>query len=398
MNTSKPNPKKTNLFRYLFKRDTLFATVLVFIVIGLFAKLETGLGILDPKEITSKDFDYNDLAFNLLNKHYNIPTDLDIFIVNIKDIDMKAIAGILKKVNLAKPKVIGIDVLLDSSANKEADGLLKTFLHNNYRVVLAAQLDTAGNRVPSYFDDSTIKPGFVNFTVGYQNVVREITPYIVQKDTLLSFSAACVKIDSPESFRKLLARGHKVEGINYTRSQEKFSIIDGSDTTTDYSGLTDKIVLLGTVDSGSHYEDKHFTPLNRKLTGKSLPDMSGVVIHANIIRMMLDNNYINHTNSVINWGIAFILCWLHMALFIRYWIEKHIWFHLVVKIAQLASAIIFIYLGLIIFYNFNAQIDLTDTLIAIILAVDVLYFYEAGVIWLHQKKGFKTLFHHEIPN
>jgi uncharacterized membrane protein (DUF2068 family) len=33
-------------------------------------------------------------------------------------------------------------------------------------------------------------------------------------------------------------------------------------------------------------------------------------------------------------------------------------------------------------------------IIVIVLAIDVIYFYEAFALWLHKRWGFHTLFHH----
>src|SRR5690606_39716695 len=115
------------------------------------------------------------------------------------------------------------------------------------------------------------------------------------------------------------------------------------------------------------------------------PDMNGVMIHANIITMILDGSYVKKVPSWITWTLAIILTWLHISLFIDYYIDNHIWFHLVAKIAQLVSAIFFVYLGLFLFNRFTVKLDMSVTVLAIILAIDVLYFYEAFTQWMHKK-------------
>ena len=82
-----------------------------------------------------------------------------------------------------------------------------------------------------------------------------------------------------------------------------------------------------------------------------------------------------------------------MSFFIRYYLEDHIWFHLVAKIAQLASAIIFAYLGMLLFMKYNIKLDMKMSLIVIVMAVDVIYFYEAFAVWMHKKFNYHTIFH-----
>ena len=92
--------------------------------------------------------------------------------------------------------------------------------------------------------------------------------------------------------------------------------------------------------------------------------------------------------------MAIIIGWIHMSLFIRCYLESHIWFHLVAKLAQVFSVILFAYLGIYIFDKFAIKLDMKYTLYVIALAVDVIYFYEAFVGWLHRKYGYQTIFGH----
>ena len=87
-----------------------------------------------------------------------------------------------------------------------------------------------------------------------------------------------------------------------------------------------------------------------------------------------------------------------MSLYIRYYLESHIWFHLVAKLTQVFSVILFAYLGMFIFDKFEVKLEMKYTLYVIALAVDVIYFYEAFVTWLHRKYNYQTIFsHHHHP-
>ncbi len=136
--------------------------------------------------------------------------------------------------------------------------------------------------------------------------------------------------------------------------------------------------------------------MNTRWYGKSIPDMPGIVVHANIISMALENKYIKKLPLWANLLIAVFVCWLHMSFFIRYYLESHIWFHLVAKIAQVASAIFFVWLGIYLFNRYRLKVDLKMSLIVIVMAVDVIYFYEAWAVWMHKKFNYKTVFkpHH----
>ena len=98
------------------------------------------------------------------------------------------------------------------------------------------------------------------------------------------------------------------------------------------------------------------------------------------------------------WLAAILIGWIHMSLYIRYYLESHIWFHLVAKLTQVFSVILFAYLGMFIFDKFEVKLEMKYTLYVIALAVDVIYFYEAFVTWLHRKYNYQTIFsHHHHP-
>jgi len=138
--------------------------------------------------------------------------------------------------------------------------------------------------------------------------------------------------------------------------------------------------------------------MNEKVAGKSTPDMNGIIVHANIISMILENNYVREMPAWVGWLAAILIGWLHMSLFIRYYLESHIWFHLVAKIAQIFSALFFVYMGMLIYDKFRIKIDMELTLVVIVLAIDIIYFYEALAMWMHKKFKFATVFtHHHHP-
>jgi 5'(3')-deoxyribonucleotidase len=86
-----------------------------------------------------------------------------------------------------------------------------------------------------------------------------------------------------------------------------------------------------------------------------------------------------------------------MSLFIRYYLESHIWFHLVAKLAQVFSVLFFAYLGIFIYEKFHIKLEMKYTLYVVALAVDVIYFYEALVTWMHRKFKYQTIFGHHHP-
>ncbi len=389
------------MFKYLFKRDTILATIMVFVLMGLLSLIPINTHVLDPIKLALQDFDYNDMAYSKFGKNSHTGVDTNIVVVNIEDARRAEIAAIIEKVVAQQPKAVGVDVVFNEPKDPQTDSLLiKAFTASN-KVVLAYNLavEKDNARPEGFLYPSLTKKGYANFVGEEGGTIRYYAPSFKSKEGIYtSFTAVIMQIADPARQAAFEKKYSTTTQINYVRSADKYLTVSGSyllKEDSDISMLAGKIVLMGYVnDDANNIEDKHFTPFNKKSVGKSVPDMAGVYIHANILSMINSGDYIPKWPGWLVWTLAIILCWLHMAVFIRYFVDKHIWFHLAAKIAQLVSAILIVYLGLLFFYKWNIKINLTPSFVAIILAVDVLYFYEALVAWLHKKFGFHSLFVH----
>jgi CHASE2 domain-containing sensor protein len=388
------------MFKYLFKRDTILATIMVFVVMGLLALIPINTYVLDPIKMALQDFDYNDLAYSKFNKSSNPSIDTSIVIVNIGEADRSEIAGMIQSISTSKPSVLGVDILFNEAKDPYSDSLLQLAINIDTNIVMAYNLIIEGNQAKptGFLYENERSKGFANFVGEEGGSIRYTAPfYKTATDTFSSFATAVAAKAYPIAYKELTKRNNITETLNYSRRAGDFIVINGedmlSDTGFDHTVFNNKVVLMGYISSNEYnIEDKHFTPLNKKSVGKSIPDMEGIFIHANILQMVKNANYIKKVPAWVNWLIAGLLGWLHMSLFINYFIEKHIWFHLVAKIAQVVSAILFIYIGLLFYYKWDVNIYLTPTFVAIILAVDVLYFYEAITAWLHKRFGYHSLF------
>ena len=388
--------------KYFFKRDTILATIAVFIVIGLFGLVPLNTDILNPIKTALDDFEFNDLAYAKLGKNNDKPLDNRIVVVNIGWLDRAEIAQLLTRIDSSKPKAIGLDVQFEGAKDAETDAALQVRLGSIPNLIVASNIVWKKDSVTEekgLFGAGVKTAGYVNFVAEDKSTIRHFSPFEKnQKNLYSSFSASLVKIANPEAYNDLVKRNKQVEFIHYGRTRDKYFVVEGTDVlagNTSADLLRDKIILIGYVsDHKRDVEDKHFTPMNEKFVGKALPDMNGIIIHANIISMMLDRAYIKDTPVWLNWLITIVIAWSSIVLFMRYYIENHIWFHLVAKIVQMISAIFFVYVCIMLFHKMGIRIDFKISLIVIVLAVDVIYFYEAFALWMNKRFGFKTVFIH----
>ncbi len=399
--------------KYLYERDTIFATLWVFLFIVVLGSIPLNLGILNPVKLGLKDFDFNDLYYSKVGNKQKNGIDSNIVIVNIGHADREEIAMLIDKIASMKPKVMGLDVLFDDEADPRMDSILRASIQRNKNLVLAVKFQTDSSHrlvtVRNYFKNNDLLFGHVNFPYDdNRETVRSYFPFKKDEEDanliIPAFTSTLVQQYDNAAYQKIAKKIDKQVIINYSRTvteqKKQYRVVETDKLMMDQadsSWFKGKIALLAYVnDNPNDIEDKKFTPMNEKYAGKSTPDMNGILVHANIISMILENNYIKKLPSWVNWLIAIIICWLHMSFFIHYYLESHIWFHLAAKIAQLASAIFFVWLGIEIYNRFHMKVDMKLSLITIVMAVDVIYFYEAWATWMHKKYNYKTVFkpHH----
>jgi CHASE2 domain-containing sensor protein len=174
----------------------------------------------------------------------------------------------------------------------------------------------------------------------------------------------------------------KSEDLNTTEFPMMFYFIDAHDVLNGKflaEAVRDKVVILGFL--GSYFgepawEDKFFTPLNRKVAGRANPDMFGVVIHANIVSMILNGDFVDELEEWQKYCIAFIFCFLNMALFFHINAKYPVWFDSLSLIIQVAQILLLMGLTVMIFGSASFKLDLTITIVTIALAGPVFAFYD----------------------
>jgi CHASE2 domain-containing sensor protein len=123
----------------------------------------------------------------------------------------------------------------------------------------------------------------------------------------------------------------------------------------------DKIVMMGYMGDflgAPAWEDKFFTPLNKRVAGRANPDMFGLVLHANVVSMILNEDYINETPAWLEYVIAFVVCVLTVFLFI--FIDKNLpsWFDALSFVIQVVLLLLISALVIFAFYMWNLKLEL----------------------------------------
>jgi CHASE2 domain-containing sensor protein len=388
----------------LWVRDVSLSTLFVVAVTGLLGLLVINIKVFDPFEKSFRDFELTDIYYSKIRQEQKY-VDTNIVLVNIGDLRRDSLALLLNEVNRRQPKVIGLDAFFVDRREPFGDSLLRASMNSCNDLVLAGVLSREGGKqsfvgTHSWFGQKT--GTFANLVGNKDNssTVREFEPSTSEGDTVLScFAAGIVQLADPASWEKLKARGNEREIIHYYGGAQSFVCLDQTDvfdSLCDLSILKNKVVIMGYL--GKHLssvpdlEDLHFTPMNPHVSGRSEPDMRGVIIHANIVAMILNADYIDPIPFWANWLIAIVLCWVHLAIFLYLYFKHHLWYHFSGKIIQFASSVIIIWLAYLAYEYLGLKFSTLPSVTIILLSMDLLYFYEGFAKFLNKRFGFATVF------
>ncbi len=383
--------------------DSTLVALLVFALIGLLKFNPINFHVFDLKEAW-RDFELTDVYFSKI-KSRDVH-DTSVVIVDIDTLGRRRIAELVSRLSAHDAAVIAVDAYFSEPRDPEADSALReAFKNAGPRLVLAGYFEEQEEGDPAWHTSHEI---FGRYTVGHINLVgeheagstiRHFRPTLFDQHAL---AVEAVKKYDPRKAETILARGENYEIINYLGGIEQFTHLTADEILSEASFASlvkGKIVLLGyagSIGEKKSIEDAHFTPLNEHIGGRSLPDTYGVVIHANIISMILREDYINKVPTVVNVLLAVVVGMLHVLAYVYFFVRRHKWFHLVAKISQLVTSILLMFVVLLIM-GAGLKFEPALTLLVILLSVDVLYFYEPVAPYLGRKLRFRTYFagHHD---
>ena len=406
---------------------SLFATVFIFLFMVFAGSFLAIFDFLDPIGEALEGYEITDQVFSNPSWREAPQAEEDIVIVNVGEISRAGIAQQINIINSFEPKVIGLDLRFRTlKSDTLGDMMLANALANTPNIVMYQKLvepDDNGIWHKSEYshplftqDHPTASVNLLIESVGGEQFQFKtsrsffpselyLNPETNEIDTVLAFGVALAKYLKPENVKTMLARKNIEELINYrgnvidygrTHTGTRFyalDVYDVLDTLFTPDLIKDKIVLMGVMgrDFGDtrSFEDKYFTPLNTKQAGRANPDMFGVVVHANIVSMILHNDYLDSMSERSGYILAFIVCFLNVLLFTIIYYKWAKWYDGVTKLLQLVQAMVFVFIIILFFHLYNFKLNLTVTIIAVLLAGDVLEVFYGFVMnaycWIMNK-------------
>ncbi len=360
-----------------------------------------------------KNHDIMDVAFSKFRNHNDTSLfDERLLIINSGKTDRKKIAEVIEIANRNKAKVIGIDLVFDSLHFNHKDTLLSNTLKKYDNIVLGyyfvdEQKDHFLVKSDTFFSNEKAE-GYVNLASNDGFTVRAFEPFHeINERKEPSFS---VKLASfmDSSIIADEQTHQEMEWINFRRVQpgiqnrrfpinsngiSQYTMLDINSILSDsaYSMnniFNNKIVLIGFCgedEEAFSMKDRYFTPLNEQYTGRSLPDMHGVVVHANILSMLLDRDFIHDVSNKIVYLFSFLIFFINFFIFKI--LLKHRFFFVIpiIRFVQLIQFLALFSLCVMLLISFNIKLGFITIITAVILSFELYEFY------IHKLKNYIDL-------
>lgn len=376
-----------------FFGEYLLLNLFIFGCVSLLSLVILNFSIFDPFTEAFRDFTLTDLYYNKVqdkNKIYN----KNLVLINAENKSRKELAFLLQQIQEGDPKVVALDIIFAQRKNEDDSLLQQAFnTHDNYVLGYAANFE---NQQASIYTDTFFtknKDGYINVAGEHAefSTIRYYYPFNKEQE---AFTSCILKKFNPTAYRELKKKRNSQTEIHYYGNLANFNYFNFDevmDPGFDVTQLKDKIILLGFLGIPSQRgttqldEDKLFTPLNARLSGRSYPDMYGSVIHANILRMVLENDHIRVIPRWLTAVLSFLLIWLILPIICGLFFKGDLWFNSVGTLLQLVGSLLVVFLTLLTYSYFNLKFDPGLLLACLVLLPTFINLYEALLNFLRHK-------------
>ena len=393
---------------HFFHFDIFFNTVNVFVILAIFP-LAFSSPMFNSLKYALSDFDITDIYFSKILPAMELPKETDVILVNLgvptntglTVIGNLTMGKLIQAINQNEPAAVGINhILKKDNKNEIYNYFLANSLNETKNLVMACNL-TNYNNEKGYFKNIEISDSMFieNATLAVNNLltdkdkkystIRDFYPKLPHiklnhnpknkknidksKENLsykYSFGLALAQKFNPEAVKRLLERKNKKETISYIGNYDKFEVVDAVDileSNIDLSIIKNKIVILAPFDTSgisNELSRMYYTPLNERTAGRTFADMYEVFIHANIISMLLTDNYFDEMSDNTSIFFAFLLCYINLALFKYIKNKNEKWFEISALMIFSLSSIAIAYFTVNSFYEYRYELKLTLAILA----------------------------------
>ena len=416
--------------------DSIFATVFIYLFMYV-VSLVPAFGIFDGFDAVGQaleDMEMTDVAFSKLREP--LPPDTTIVLVNMGNLPRAGIAEQIRIVDKYDPKVIGMDSFFKGYLDDTLGtlSLASAITEAKTEIVMVGRIEQTdslakirqGEEIydhfytsdPMFTEGTHVAMANLDSDATFQDDVKICRMFppkrtLTNGDTHIAFAAKIAEIYQPGITEELFKRKNDFEVINYRgdfvnffeedKFATRFYALDWDQVLNEdfVPGLLkDKIVIFGFLGAefgAPEWEDRFYTPLNPKIAGRANPDMFGPVIHANILSMILNRDYVGSFSRAVEIILGVILCYLNVLLFSYVYWKYGVWYDGVSKLIQVTEVILILFFIIQVFSSLSFKLELTYGLIALALAGDLLEIYFGVVKNLYTRAGRRLMFRKGKP-
>lgn len=410
-------------FKLLLRDTLLIAVFTVLVIIGIM-NIPFDFDAFNPIGQTFNDFDVTDIYYSRI-RGVDIEADTNIVLVNIGNLPREGIAEQLHIIRQFSPKVVGIDAFFSHLRGEPGDTLLAEALAQTPNTVLVTKVDYTPKTLHQEFKPGEVVPfdtlitshpffmqhaigGFANLITpatrenalisdlaGGLETCRSFAPQETTKDGKrhVAFAVKMAEIMAPEKAKRFLERNKEVEYIHFRGNFQKFTVIDWPQLFEMYDAavqgdegaqialqniFSNKAVLLGfmgnTLNEVSPL-DKFYTPMNPNYIGRAERDMYGVVVHANILSMILHEDYVEEMPTWLNLSIGSFILLLSIMIFSVLYHKADFWYDGLSLLIQAILVLFLLYMIIIVFDKFSMKVDWGLAFLGVILSANLVEIY-----------------------
>lgn len=347
-------------------------TIFTYLVLGLLSFIFFNFSVFDFIEDAFDDFSYLDLvqSKNIFKYEKVIP---DVVLVNIENRDREELAFLIDHLAHQSPKVIGVDAVFREQRAPYKDSILSATIQKHQKLLVGSYIYPDIKNHPNFAISNT---GYINFNLKKErnNVIRD---FITNKDSLNSFAYLVAQ----KATTKKIPKNSKLRPIKYYGDYHQFLHLSFDDVMfqENIPFMKDKVVLLGylgiPLGNINDIQDKKFTPINKDFTGKTIPDMYGVTIHANITNSLMKQDFIREVPSIIVIILNILVTFFTSLLFIKIYKKEYTNEMLIEKLFQLVYTFLMLWIS-IMFFTMGVKFPVVLIILCPILAIELLPYFE----------------------
>lgn|GEM_PF-2150904 len=400
------------------KRSPIHAYIFAFfslLILYILHALPINQIFIDPFSEAIRQYDVMDIAFSQFRNHDD-PRLFDerVIVINSGLTDRQKVAQALELLNEKSASAVGLDLLFDTCKYTKKDTVLRLAIQKMPQLVMGYSFSESRGKhaittgIASHeFFTKNVRKGHVNLATNDGFSVRAFQSFYQKEDsTGAAFSVNLAQLMDPKIIGDLKDRKHKLEWINFKRVQPGQSSMIfpiNSKSSIQYTVLNidefirdsalydknffqDKLVLIGFSgenDLALSMQDRYFTPLNEKYTGRSKPDMHGVIIHANIISMLLDRDFINDLPAWVMYVLIYLIFLWNYYLFVKILNRNSLRRVFAVRLFQIFEFLILLIVSILILVKNNIKLEFFTLATVVIISFELFELYDHRFrIWI----------------